>query len=174
MVRYLQVRIIRFYNEEVAIHSRESGGESTMALLIAAAVLSGCILASWAILRRPVRRIVEDVRLEHARALFHRNRERLEARFLTALERTEPTESELWESAHWHDDVLWARDRQTNHLLALTCVEFEPEPFELSSERRHATAIFEFHNGHWCAQGKHFDEIRPDEAIDLFRRFETV
>jgi hypothetical protein len=174
MVCYLQVCLIRFYNEDVAIHSRESGGESTMGLFIAAAVLTACFLASWAILRRPVRRMVEDVRIEHARALFHRNRERLEARFLSALDRTDPTESELWETAHWHDDVLWARDRQTNHLLALTCVEFEPEPFELSSEQRHATAIFEFHNGHWCAQGKHFDELRPDEAIDLFRRLETV
>ena len=70
MVRYLQVGIFRFYNEDVAIHSRESGGESTMALLIAAAVLAGCLLASWAILGRPVRRMVEDVRIEHARALF--------------------------------------------------------------------------------------------------------
>ncbi len=132
-----------------------------MALLIAAAVLAGCLLASWAILRRPFRRMVEDVRIEHARGLFHRNRERLEARFVSALERSDPSESELWETAHWHDDILWARDRQTNHLLALTFVEFEPEPFELSSEQRHATAIFEFHNGHWCAQGKHVDELRP-------------
>ena len=174
MVRYLQVGTSRFYNEDVAIHSRESGGESTMGLLIAAAVLTVCFLATWAVLRRPVGRIVEDVRIEHARALFHRNRERLEARFISALERSDATESELWESAHWHDDVLWARDRQTHHLLALTCVDFEPEPFEFSPERRHATAIFEFHNGHWCAQGKHLDELRPDEAIDLFRRFETV
>lgn len=174
MVRYLQGTMIRPYNEEVAIHSRESGGESTMALLIATGVLTGCFLAAWAVLRRPVRRMVEDVRIEHARALFHRNRERLELRFISALERTDPAASEMWESANWHDDVLWARDRQTHHLLALTCVDFEPEPFEFSPERRHATAIFEFHSGHWCAQGKHLDELRPDEAIDLFRRFETV
>jgi hypothetical protein len=145
-----------------------------MSLLIAAAVLSGCFLATWAVLRRPVGRMVEEARVEHARALFHRNRERLEARFISALERSEPAECELWESAHWHDEVIWARDRHTHHLLALTCVEFESEPFELSPEQRHATAIFEFHSGHWCAQGKHLDEMRPDEAIDLFRRFETV
>ncbi len=174
MVPYLQGKMIRFYNEDVAIHSGESGGESTMGLLIATGVLTGCFLAAWAVLLRPVRRMVEDVRIEHARALFHRNRERLEARFISALDRSDPTECEMWESAHWHDDVLWVRDRQTHHLLALTCVHFEPEPFEFSTDQRHATAIFEFHDGHWCAQGKHLDELRPDEAIDLFRRFETV
>jgi hypothetical protein len=145
-----------------------------MGLLIAAGVLSLCFLATWALLRRPVRQIVEDVCVEHARALFHRNRERLEARFVSAVEQIDPDEAERFESAHWDDDVLWARDRQTHHLLALTCVEFEPEPFELSFGHTHTTAIFEFHDGQWCAQGKRVDEMRPEEAIGLFRRFETV
>jgi hypothetical protein len=145
-----------------------------MGLLIAAGILSLCFLATWAVLRRPVRQIVEDVRVEHARALFHRNRERLEARFVSSIEQIDPEEVEHWERAHWDDGVLWARDRHTHHLLALTCVEFEPGPFELSFEHRHSTVIFEFHDGHWCAQGKYLDEVRPEEAIDLFRRFETV
>lgn len=145
-----------------------------MGLLIAAGTLLLCLLAAWAVLRRPVRQIVEDVRVEHARALFHRNRERLEARFISTLERSDPDEAERWEAARWDDDVLWARDRHTHHLLALTGVEFEPAPFELSFGHSHATAIFEFHKGQWCTQGKRVDEMRPEEAIGLFRRFETV
>jgi hypothetical protein len=145
-----------------------------MGLLIAAGILALCFLATWAVLRRPVRQIVEDVRVEHARTLFHRNRERLEARFVSTIERSDPDEAERWELARWDDDVIWARDRQTHHLLALTCVEFESAPFELSFGNTHCTAIFEFQEGHWSAQGKHLDEVRPEEAIDLFRRFETV
>jgi hypothetical protein len=145
-----------------------------MGLLIAAGILSLCFLATWAVLRRPVRQIVEDARVEHARTLFHRNRERLEARFVSALERSEPDEGARWESARWDDDVLWARDRNSHRLLALTGVEFEVEPFELSFGHSHATAIFEFHKGQWCAHGKRVDEMRPEEAIGLFRRFETV
>jgi hypothetical protein len=106
--------------------------------------------------------------------LFHRNRERLEAQFVSNVERLDPAEAERWEAARWADDVLWARDRQTHHLLALTFVEFEPEPFELSFDHTYCTAIFEFNKRRWCAQGKHLDEVRPEEAIDLFRRFETV
>ena len=145
-----------------------------MGLLIAAGILSLCFLATWAVLRRPVRQIVEDVRVEHARTLFHRNRERLEARFVSTIERMDPDEVERFESAHWDDEVLWARDRHTHHLLALTGVEFEPAPFELSFGHSHATAIFEFSNAQWCAGGKRVDEMRPEEAIGLFRRFETV
>ena len=145
-----------------------------MGLLIAAGILAACFLATWAVLRRPVRQIVEDARLEHARSLFHRHRERLEVRFISALDRSDSAERERWEDANWHDEVVWARDRQTHHLLALTCVEFEPEPFGLSVGPRHATAIFEFRDGHWCAQGKRLDEMRPDEAVGRFWRFETV
>ena len=88
-----------FYNERVVIHSRESGGGSTMGLLIAAGILSLCFLATWAVLRRPVRQIVEDARVEHARTLFHRNRERLEARFVTASNDQSPTRAALGRSA---------------------------------------------------------------------------
>jgi len=145
-----------------------------MALLIGAGILSVCFLVTWLILRRPVRQIVEDVRVESARALFHQRREWLEARFITALSLAEPVEGERWEEAQWQDEVLWARDRQTHHLLALVCVEFEPEPFDLSPVPRHATALFEFRRGNWCADGKRIDEVRPYEAVGRNQRFEAI
>ena len=102
-----------------------------MGLLIGAGVLLVCVLAAWMVLRRPVRQIVEEVHVDHARELLHQQREWLEARFISALSHDDPAEGHRWESAHWHDEVLLARDRQTRHLLALVCVHFEPVPFDL-------------------------------------------
>src|SRR5262249_28723412 len=147
--------------KRIEIHTRDSGEGRAMGLLIAAVILAACFLATWAVLRGPVRQIADDVRAEHARTLFYRSRERLEARFVSNIERLGPALAERWESAHWADHVLWARDRQTHHLLALTFVEFEPGPFELSFDRTYCTAIFEFDKRQWCAQGKHLDEVRP-------------
>jgi len=145
-----------------------------MGLLIGAGILFVGVVVTAVILRRPLRQIVEDMHVDHARLLFRQQREWLEARFMSVLNRADPVEGERWESAHWHDEVLWARDRQTRHLLALVCVHFEPEPFELSAAPRHATVLFEFRKGRWRAEGKRLDEIRPQEAIGRNQRFEAV
>jgi hypothetical protein len=145
-----------------------------MGLLIGAGILFAGVLMTSMVLRRPLRQIVEDMNLDHARALFRRKREWLEARFISVLSQVDPAEGQRWESAHWHDEVLWARDRQTRHLLALVCVHFESDPFELSGVPRHATVVFEFRKGCWCAEGKRLDEMRPDEAIGRNQRFEAV
>jgi len=145
-----------------------------MGFLIGAGILAVCLFAAWLILRRPLRQIVEDVHVDHARLLFRQHREWLEARFITVLCQSEPMLGERWESAHWHDDVLWARDRQTRRLLALVCVHFDPGPFEFPHTNRHATAVFEFHKGRWWVEGKRFDEVRPDEAVGKGQRYEPV
>jgi hypothetical protein len=145
-----------------------------MESLIWAGILVVCGLAAWLVLRRPLRQKIEDVHVDHARELFHQQREWLEARFISALSHADPTEGHRWESAHWHDEVLWARDRQTRHLLTLACVHFEPGPFDLLQGPRHATALFEFRRGRWHAEGKRLDEIRPDEAIGRNQRYEAV
>ena len=145
-----------------------------MAFLIAAGILSVGVIVTSMIVRRPLRQMVEDMNVDHARASFRKQREWLEARFISVLDRADPIEGQRWESAHWHDEVLWARDRQTRHLLALVCVHFEPEPFDLASTPSFATVLFEFRKGHWCAEGKRLDEMRPDEAVGRNQRFEAV
>jgi hypothetical protein len=145
-----------------------------MGLLIGAGILSVCVGLAWMVLRRPLRQIVEDVHIDHARALFHQRREWLEARFISALRRVEPAEQERWEAAQWHDEVLWARDRQTHNLLALVCVHFEAGPFDDWQGRRHATAVFEFRNNQWCVDGKCLDEMRPDEVVGRNQPFEAI
>ncbi len=93
-----------------------------------------------------------------------------------ALAKVDPPERLRWEDAHWHDEILWARDRHTRRLLALIGVHFDSDPFDDPADScpRHATALFEFRKGRWAAEGKRLDEIRPDEAVRRNQRFEPV
>jgi hypothetical protein len=172
----LRTATIRFYNEKRDCQLSEvvGGNNMNIGLLIGFGILSACAFMAWAVLRRPLRQIVEDVHVDHARALFHQQREWLEARFVSAIGNVDQVDGQRWETAQWHDEVLWARDRQTRHLLALVCVHFDPGPFEEVLGRRHATALFEFRKGHWCVDGKNLDEMRPDEAVGRNQRFEEV
>jgi hypothetical protein len=114
--------------------------------------------------------------VDRARELFRPQREWLEARFLSALGKSDPLERLRWEDAHWHDEILWARDRKTRVLLALIGVHFDGPEFDPLGESpsRHATALFEFRRGRWVAEGKRLDEVRPDEAVLRGQRFEPV
>jgi len=145
-----------------------------MALLICAGILLACVIVGWFALRRPVRQIVEEVHVDRARELFHQQREWLEARFISALGHGDPVEAARWESAQWHDEVLWARDRQSRRLLALVRVDFELTPFDTSHGSRHATAIFEFRKGHWAVEGKRLDEMLPGEVVGRDQPYEAV
>src|SRR5205823_6620738 len=107
-----------------------------------AGVLAACGVAAWLILRQPVRHVLEDLNIDGARDQFRRQREWLEARFLGALAKADPVERRRWEEAHWHDEIVWARDRQTRRLLALAGVHFESESMSEfpGYPPRHATA----------------------------------
>ena len=141
--------------------------------LIWAGVLPVCLVAAVLLLQRPLRLLFEDLHVDQARESFHHHREWLEARFVSALGRVDPAEGTRWEEAHWHDEVLWARDRKSRHFLALVCVHFEGNPFDHAPTRL-ATAVFEYKKGRWHAEGKRLDEVRPDEAVGRDRTYEPV
>jgi len=145
-----------------------------MGWLIWAGVLPVCLIAAFFLLQRPLRMFFEDLHVDQARESFHRQREWLEARFMTALNRIDPAEGARWEDARWHDEVLWARDRQTRDFLALVCVHFDANPFDPLASGRLATAVFEYRKRKWSAMGKRLDEIRPDEVVGRNRRYEPV
>jgi hypothetical protein len=147
-----------------------------MGFVIWVAVLPPCLIAAWLLLRRPVRQFREDLHVDRARELFRLQREGLEARFLSALAKIDPLERVRWEDAHWHDAVIWARDRQSRAFLALIGVHFDSTSFDDlgDPEPRNATALFEFRKGRWFAEGKRLDELRPDEAVLRGHRFEPV
>jgi hypothetical protein len=140
--------------------------------LIGLLLLPGVAVAGWFLAARPLRDFLDTLRFDQARLQFRQQREWLEARFLSALGRTDPLEAARWDDAHWHNDVRWARDRQTRRLLALICVEFDANPFE--DTVRHATALFEYRKGRWFADGKHVDALRPDEALRRHGRYDPV
>src|SRR5947209_15496670 len=117
-----------------------------MAGLVWCVVALAALAAAWMIIRGPVRHLQEDLHAERARELFRQRREWLEADFLGALGKIDPTVRLRWEDAHWHDEILWARDRQTRRLLALIGVHFGPGLFDSlpDPDARQSTALFEF------------------------------
>ncbi len=147
-----------------------------MEWMIWGVLLPACMVASWRVAHKPLRRVAEEVEADRARLRFRRDREWLEARFLTALGKLGPIERLRWEGAHWHDRVHWARDNRTRRLLALVEVHFDPDPLDGSPEppADHATALFEYRKGTWAADGKRLDATRPDEALSRQGRFEPV
>jgi hypothetical protein len=147
-----------------------------MGWFIGGGVLLTCLIAAWLVLRGPLRQLTEEMHAERARELFRQRREWLEADFLGALSKSDPTERLRWEDAQWHDEILWARDRQSRRLLALIGVHFGANLFDEqpNPSSRHSTALFEFRKGRWFAEGKRLDEIRPDEAVRRNQRFEPV
>src|SRR3954466_1293724 len=101
-----------------------------MAWIVWGGVLLSCAVAAALILRGPLRQLSEEVHAERARDLFRQRREWLQADFLQAMGRSNPTERLRWEDAQWHDEILWARDRQTRRLLAFIGVHFGARPFD--------------------------------------------
>lgn len=67
------------------------------------------------------------------------------------------------------DEVVWARDRQTRNLLALVGVELD-----VDSLASRATAVFEYRDHRWIAEGRHLDAVEPYEAFYRLREFEPV
>jgi hypothetical protein len=148
-----------------------------MDLLLWGGGISSGLLAAWLIVRGPIRHYREQRLVALARLQFHRQREWLEAGFLGALAKIDPLERLRWEDAHWHDEVLWARDRQTRLLLAMIGVHFDVHAFNEDGaiRPRHSTALFEYRKHRWFAEGKRLDEVRPDEAVVLhLHRYEPV
>ena len=138
-------------------------------------VLPMSIVIVLRLLRPGLRRLFEDVHIDQARALFRREREWLEARFLTALAKLEPHEAARWDDARWLDEVVWARDRKSRRLLALVGVRLPAAgPFDDDAAPRHATALFEFHKGRWHADGKRLDRTLPAQAFAGNNRIEPV
>ena len=85
---------------------------------------------------------------------------------MTALDRIDPLEGARWDEAKWHDEILWARDRQTRCLLALVCVHFDGRTRSTSTlAAAWPQLVFEYRKGRWCADGKRLDETRPDQVV---------
>ena len=90
-------------------------------LLAAMAALAAATL--W----RPAVRFWHGLRFEKARVLFHRERERLEARLVKQIAVPVVTGEVEWLDCDFDDQVTFLRDRRTGELLALVVVTLGPE-----------------------------------------------
>jgi hypothetical protein len=133
--------------------------------------LAGVVLA--ALLWRPLRRLAREAEVKHAHLLFVRQREHLEARFLTAAAATGKPRGLRWKDCDWEHQVELARERGTGRLAALVgvTIRFEAVPgsdmegLPAVGNLRNASAVFFFDRGRWHTVGKAVFNMNPDEAI---------
>lgn len=148
---------------------------------IVAPVVLGLLLVA-ALVWRPVRSALREGQLVRARKDFHRQRERLEARFLKLASHSGKPRGLRWVECEFEDDVAYARDRRSGDLSAFVAVTISFEAIEgglmegvdAVGNQRAATAVFRFSDGAWNTDGRAIFNLNPTEAIAYFQDFEMV
>ncbi len=148
----------------------ESGGG--VAMLIGALTI-GAIAIIVAVLWRPLRNRKREAQLVRACRDFHRQRERLEAKFLQLAGRSGKPRGLEWTNCDFEDEVVYARDRRTGELSAFVgvTISFEAvtgggmEDVEAVGNLRAATAVFRIDKGHWSTEGRAIFNLNPAEAV---------
>lgn len=116
------------------------------------------------------------IELAAARDAFHRQREWLEARFLTLASQSGKPRGLEWSSCDFDDPVAFARDRSSGELRGLVAVtiRFEAiagggmEHVEAVGNLRAATAVFTYRDGAWTTAGRALFNLNPTEAIRFY------
>jgi hypothetical protein len=142
-------------------------------ILIGGIPLGAAALFAW----RPLRRLGKGIQIERARELFVLQRERLEARFVTAASASGKPRGLRWKDCDFENDLELARERSTGQLVALVSLTIQFEAIEGSDMEglpavgnlRNASAVFFFHRGHWDTTGKAVFNLNPAEVIEHFK-----
>lgn len=116
--------------------------------------------------------------LDRAKRDFHRQRERLEAKFVRLAAGSGKPRGLRWTNCDFDDDVAYARDRRTGQLTALVAlaISFDAvegggmEEVEAVGNLRAATAVFHEERGRWSTEGRAIFNLNPHEAIAHFGR----
>ncbi len=124
-----------------------------------------------------LRRLAREAEGKHAHQLFVRQREHLEARFLTAAAATGKPRGLVWKECDWERRVELARESGTGRLAALVgvTIRFEAVPgsdmegLPAVGNLRNASAVFFFDGGRWRTAGRAIFNLNPDEALAHFR-----
>ncbi|HLN30128.1 MAG TPA: hypothetical protein VK395_20460 [Gemmataceae bacterium] len=143
--------------------------------ILSSAVLLGAValLLAW----RPLHLFGKEVQVERARELFVLQRERLEAKFVTAAAATGKPRGLRWKDCSFERDIELARERKSGQLVALVPVTIQFEAIEGSDMEdlpavgnlRNASAVFFFHRGQWLTVGKAVFNLNPAEVIQHFK-----
>ena len=126
---------------------------------------------------RPWRERQMRQQFQLARQQFAREREFLEAKFLTAASSSGKPRGLRWRDCDWERAVEFARERPTGQLAALIAVTIAFEAIEGGDMEglpavgtlRNATAVFFYDRGHWHTTGKTVFNLNPGEAISHFQ-----
>jgi hypothetical protein len=144
-----------------------------MALAIFALALAVGIGIAW----RPVRAHLRAKELARLRRNFHRQREYLEARFLTIAADSGKPRGLEWVRCDFEDDVIYARNRQSGELTAFVGVTIGFEAVEgggmedvaAVGNLRAATAVFRVERGNWATDGRALFNLNPAEAVAYYQ-----
>jgi len=143
--------------------------------VLVAAIL---LVAAYAWMYFPARRVIPESRLAEVRRDFHRQREHLEAKFVQIGSNPARRNAPRWVDCEFEDDVAFARNRVTGELMALVGVTIALEESRNLSGRsgdlvgnlRAATAVFRFLQGRWETDGRAIFNYTPAEAIRFYHR----
>jgi hypothetical protein len=150
---------------------------SLAALSVLALVVAAIIVL------KPLRKLGGEIQIERARELFLLQKERLEAKFLTAASATGKPRGLRWSECIFDGDLQLARDRRTRQLVALAAatIKFEAveggdmEGLPAVGNLRNASAVFFFQRGQWLTSGRAVFNLNPGEALEHFHvQFEPV
>ncbi len=142
--------------------------EAMVAFCVAAVAGAAIVMAL-----RPLRMARQAERLARAQRDFHRQRERLEAKFIERAGSSGKPRGLRWVDVEFDDDVIYVRDRKSGRLKALVAIEvsFEAvegggmEEVEAVSRVRAATAEF-FHDGdRWATDGRVYFNLAPSATV---------
>lgn len=148
-------------------------------LAVAAGVTGMAALLAW----RPLRRFGREVQAARARELFVLQRERLEAKFVTAAAASGKPRGLVWKDCAFENNLRLARDRATGELVALVPVTIQFEAVEggdmegvpAVAHAKGASAVFFFRRGHWLTAGRAVFNMDPGEVIRHFKnQYESV
>jgi hypothetical protein len=143
--------------------------------ILGAGLVAGLIVAL--VVWRPIRVARREKLLARARREFHRQREQLEARFLTRAAACGKPRGLRWSDCNFEDDVTYARDRRTKRLSAFVAVTIRFEAIEGGGMEdnenvrnlRAATAVFDYDRSRWTTDGRAIFNLNPAEAIQFYQ-----
>jgi hypothetical protein len=144
-------------------------------------VLAGLLVLVWG--WRRLMSFGRDVQVERARELFVLQRERLEAKFVSAAQATGKPRGLRWRDCNFESDLHLARDRATSELVGLVPVTIQFEAIEggdmegvpAVAHAKTASAVFFFQRGQWQTAGKALFNLNPGEVLRRFHdRYEPV
>src|SRR5438132_4806488 len=139
--------------------------------------------AAVALAWRPLRKLGKGIQVERARELFILQRERLEAKFMTAAAASGKPRGLRWKNCDFENTIELARERRSGQLVALVPVTIQFEAISGSDMEglpavgnlRNASAVFYFQKGQWHTVGRALFNMNPDEAaLHLHHLYERL